>query len=775
MSTQTEQPPATPPAHDPHDEYTGAFGFFRRYQKLILYTAVIFALVTFSITGAMTKFFGDLFSPAVGPMPSIEVAGQRVELTTEDVEIGKFIAANLKALPSVLPPIKAGAVDADLGTCFAILRRASIASGLDVSMAEVDRAIDATLAQSNEAFKRTDTPTQLAVMVGMQSLARYRTLVKEAMRIGNYVRLHSIGVDGSDAALLEQLLEGQEKVTLRYALFDRKELEKELKQNGDVTEEKLREWIQGKEDAEKFRLQVVDTNHVALDVGAAMYAGFDAAQWEEELKEFKLGEEQQKQLYEQEKEARFKTETGEFQPITDEAVQAQLTKIAQVEEVLNKLLAKMGEEMQETLKPLQEDAQRTAQEKIQFQADRDAAKAAAEAKPEDEELQLKARQAEEAFVAKENAATAAQEAVEAARKGYDFKGRFAELTKDKAGFQLLTIAEKKSAEDLKDLSSIGLGEWKNPYLATSLQNVGEISSAPARAQEGGFLFQATDVDVRPLKPWDKIKEPVEEAYWAEQSKSAGEEKKKAMEEALLRLAKETIADKVAEIEGKKDTLVQERFTAWENELKQKLEKAEQMLQPGRLTPGSRNEADWRAERERVQALLGTGEQKRTEIAEAVAKELESEVEKAAREKYSEVFEAAAQAAGFQLATIGPIWRDANRQPFFQKRAEKPVAFLMTRGASALKVGETTEVLEDPQERRYYIATATAVEPRTLADLTRREFAQMRANFNQNFQDPIGFEDYRVMTAVQQSFTKDALFARYKYLDPVGEQRETGAK
>ncbi|MHC4515838.1 MAG: hypothetical protein ACYS5W_19345 [Planctomycetota bacterium] len=35
------------------EDATAAFGFFRRHQKLIVYTAGIFTLLTFSITGAV--------------------------------------------------------------------------------------------------------------------------------------------------------------------------------------------------------------------------------------------------------------------------------------------------------------------------------------------------------------------------------------------------------------------------------------------------------------------------------------------------------------------------------------------------------------------------------------------------------------------------------------------------------------------------------------------------------------------------------------------------
>jgi hypothetical protein len=76
------------PKHE-SDKFT--FDFFRRYQKAILYTAGIFALVTFSITGAMTQAVGTWFSPSVA-MPTMKLAdGTELHVTAEDYDIANFL------------------------------------------------------------------------------------------------------------------------------------------------------------------------------------------------------------------------------------------------------------------------------------------------------------------------------------------------------------------------------------------------------------------------------------------------------------------------------------------------------------------------------------------------------------------------------------------------------------------------------------------------------------------------------------------------------------
>src|SRR5262245_28022599 len=73
-----------------HEQFT--FDFFRRYQKAILYTAGIFALVTFSITGAMTSAVGTWFRPSV-PMPTMTLAdGRTIHVTSEDYEVAHYLS-----------------------------------------------------------------------------------------------------------------------------------------------------------------------------------------------------------------------------------------------------------------------------------------------------------------------------------------------------------------------------------------------------------------------------------------------------------------------------------------------------------------------------------------------------------------------------------------------------------------------------------------------------------------------------------------------------------
>ena len=163
MSTMSEQPQANEPApEETFDELTGVYGWFRRHQKKLLYTAGLFTLLTFSITGSLQSLVGGLFLKDI-ERGTIEVNGTRAKLTAEDYEIGGVLSRSLGRLPpGVILGVKAGeGGDSELAEVLAILRRAAIIEGFDASMTEVDKAIEF----SREQFK-VETTAQLATRSG---------------------------------------------------------------------------------------------------------------------------------------------------------------------------------------------------------------------------------------------------------------------------------------------------------------------------------------------------------------------------------------------------------------------------------------------------------------------------------------------------------------------------------------------------------------------------------------------------------------------------------
>jgi hypothetical protein len=800
MVTNPVQPAAPAPNPPEHfDEHSGVYGFFRRHQKKLLYTAGLFTLLTFSISGPMLSSIDDLFRKEPD-MPTISVNGARVAMAMEDYDIGRMLAGNtMFAVPrGVLPNILADRDEMnELGDSFAILRRAAIAEGFAVPMSQVDLAIE-TLREL--ATKKT--AQQLAQDFGFGSLAQYRNLVGEAMRIGTYLKLQSLALDCSEAEVLRQVTLDREKITLRVATFDERKLEEDLKKAATLTNEDLRKWLDGKSDREKRVMQAYDAPLADLRLLALLTADgqFDPEQWKDShLKDFTVADDQLQGLYEQEKENRFKLEGDKkYKPFDDAEVKANLTRLAQAEQVMTQLLTALRGKQGEQQKPAAEEINRTNAELGQKQAALSEidTKLATEQntlaslegqlaqKPDDADLKQKVEaskaavttlkdeqfKASEAIPALKNAVKVAEDAKKEADANFDLFAAAAELTKDKKGFVTKESTEKKSTDAWKDLGKDGLnlelGKWPGVNFG-GLQK-GSLGFAPGRTTEAVVLFQAKDVDMTPEKAWDKLKPLVETAYFTELARKQAEEKKKAMEETLLRLAKAKMPDKVTEIEGKKQTRIDAKVKEWEDATKAAVEKARTTL--AGLSPGTKVHATWESELRQKEGQLATKEAQVKRFEAEIQKAIEIEIGDEAKKHYKDVLDQAAAETGFTVAELPPYARDLqSRTPRFDKVFDPKVVYLM-RSQSELKVGDATGVLQDFTNRQFHVVVCTNAEPLGPADVSRRDFESLRTgDGNIPFAATVAFK------AFVQSFGVKALEARYDLKQTVGVQREEAAK
>ena len=99
MVDAAESPPAVKSPSAPE----GGMSFFRRYQKPILFTAVLFALVTFSIPVALTGFFTP--SNAREGSTMMLPGGRRIQVTGEDYAVSAGLLAAQSDLATVLPDL----------------------------------------------------------------------------------------------------------------------------------------------------------------------------------------------------------------------------------------------------------------------------------------------------------------------------------------------------------------------------------------------------------------------------------------------------------------------------------------------------------------------------------------------------------------------------------------------------------------------------------------------------------------------------------------------
>lgn len=783
MSTNPEQPQAGEPApEETFDELTGVYGFFRRHQKLLLYTAGLFTLLTFSITGSLQSLVGGAFSKDI-ERGSIQVNGERAKLTSEDYRYGTMIARSLARLPSgVILPIRAGdGGDSELGEVLAILRRAAIQEGFEPSLAEVDKAIEFSREQFN-----VESVAKLATRSGFSSTQEFRILVGEAMRIGMYQRLQVLAVDTSDAEVMRKVLRNQEKAAYKVAVWDAEAKQEQMVAESKLTDEELKTWLDEQDEGQQRRMGVFALPRVKLRVAAAKFGEgqFDASQWEESvLQDLDVSEDQLRSYYQQDPD-RWQDEEGNARAFEDEAVQAELRQMVQAEQVMNDLNTKLRAKLDEVVKPFTDkvaeaqadfDAANEARSKtLQEKLTREKAMIKAEqdlaAKPDDEALKaavevakVDSEAAAAADFAEEQRVTQMEAGVEAARQeevdarvAFDFAAEFAALTDGKTGFAVQETAELLDAEELADLDEVGLdlGSWDSAATATAIRDPGQLGFGPAQTSKAVILYQALETDPTPLKEWEELKPLVQDAFYSKKATDEAIEKNSAMKETILRLAKEQMPDFIKEKEEGRQARIDEDLATWEAGVKADIAKAEQQLRIQGL--GARAKKIWEQSLTSKQSELA-GKEARTQSIEAtVDREIEAEVRAEALKHYGEVIDAAAAELGFDLRELGPLPQKLSSRPRFDENFDKTTRYVY-RMHNEMAAGDAVGPIY--QDRSVHVIVCTAVEPLEAGDITRREFEMLRKNFAAR----------QMGNMLGSSFTQEELAQRYDLQKPVGEQ------
>lgn len=779
----SEQPQANESApEETFDELTGVYGWFRRHQKKLLYTAGLFTLLTFSITGSLQSLVGGMFLKDI-QRGTIEVGGQREKLTAEDYEYGGLLSRSLGRLPpGVMLGVKAGeGGDSELAEVLAILRRAAIIEGFEPSMAEVDKAIEFT----REEFK-VETTAQLATRSGFSSTQEFRILVAEAMRIGMYQRLQVLAADTSDAEVMRMVLRNEEKAAYRVAVWDAAKRQEQMLEESKLTDEELTSWLEDQNEGQKGRMGVYALPRVKLRVAAALFGEgqFDAEQWKDGvLKDVDFGADQLRAYY-QDGDERWKDEDGNVRAFDDESVQAELTEMVQAEQVMNDLNTKLRAKLDEITKPLvdkvaeaqtdfdnaNESRAKTLQEKLTKEQVLAKAEAKLEATPEDAELQgavTKAKAEAEAAAASDFAeeqrlqqmeagVETAKAAVATARVDFDFAGELATLTEGKTGFSVKETAELFDAEKLADLDEVGLGfgTWASANAATAIREPGQMGFGPSSTSKGVVCYQVLEADPTPLKPWEELKPLIQDAYFTKKATDEVIEKNTAMKDVVLRLAKEQMPDFIQEQQDGRQARIDEDLSKWESEVKAEIAKAEQKLKTPGLGP--RGKKLWEQHLTSKQTELKGKDGRKLSIESRVDREIDSEVRAEALKHYGAVLDAAAKETGFEVMEFGPLPRKLSSRPRFSKAYDKTTQYVYNMH-NELEEGAATGPIY--QDRSSHVIVCTSVAPLAVADVTRREFELLRKNFARRQMDSM----------LLAAFTQEELAARYQLEKPVGDQ------
>ncbi|MCA8944352.1 MAG: hypothetical protein KDB80_17440 [Planctomycetes bacterium] len=773
--------------------------FFRKYQKPILYFAVFFALIVFSITGDVMNFFGSIFRDQQ-PTASIAVHGHEAHLTERDFRTARAIVLRHERGDPVMVMPNLGSVDPNdrLSDTYAVLRREALEEGIEASWDEADQAIEAVA----RAFD--SDPTNL-IPVGFPSYESYRTAVWESLRIATLARLEMLGARPFGHDAVEDVLDDAELVKLRVASIDGDEVEKQLQEDLDARDdasEVVRKWVDELEDDDPMRRQFVDEERFQVEFAGIRVAEFDPTAFASELEGFEVSDEEARKFYDvnrfnlyryevedeappkdgeekedgngetdpkddapkdedekdgaaedgsdtpQDTEKPKKFEIREFDEVKDDVIRRK-----QAEHVMQQLWKQIQLALFDHLAP-QIDARTEA-----FAAMNEADAAQIEAKtalkedPDNEELSAALEAAQESYEAKREAHEAAEKAVTRARDAFDPLAKFVEIAGGRKGVFTLDSGEKPlSITGLVKLD--GLGDWTNAW-AVRAMTAGQVSSQVQFSKDCVFQFRVGETEQNKIKGFEDIEEDATAAYLSQQADEKVEKAKEDFEAALARLSREKLADRVGEIEGKKQTRLDEQMTEWREGVESSISEAEAQLA---TTSSTRAKTQLEKRLATLREELAAADDKRAEFEKAIDAELETEVDEALADAYSDVLEVAAAEAGMTITEVGPYRRNPPTYGPIDY-LPKPIQVLFYRDhIDDLEVGDATEVIEDSTLRTVQFAIVDEVKPATVADMSRREFVDATFTYRR-----------RVISSVSNlNYGIEAFKARLGYTEPGDE-------
>ncbi|MFO1051505.1 MAG: hypothetical protein U1F36_04785 [Planctomycetota bacterium] len=737
--------------------------FFRKYQRIILYTAGIFALVSFSISGPILTFFASLTQRSQ-PMASMKVEGRDVAVTVDDIATAQRLVQRGERGRSdlvVVLPTLFGAESTDSKVdVYAALRRLAIEYGLEYSDDEVDRAIDNALRIGNAAGL---TSVNDLWRGRYESLSEFRHIIGESLRISTFVRLQAMAIDTSLASVADSLSRDLERVTLDAAVLDEKALQTAIEQK-DVSDEDLGAWIASLTKAEQNSHGFLDQNRYKIDVASLANADFDPANFAEELAGKTFSDDEVSSYYELNKFRLWQKPKApdaaadappEYDPL-DDALKVTIRQRLGAEAVLKAIWDKVTERLNESIKA--EVAVRDAAIAKVDEAQKGVETASVRGNAADAtEAEKKAlTDAMAAVTAAKESVTSADKAVADKLASFDSKAAFEELAKGRKGLayasapeQSMTITQLESIEPVKP--------WTGSAAVAALTLAQPLTTQVQRSAGFSFHVRLRAIEETPLKPLADIRDKARTDWFTMKAGDAAKERTTGFEDDLKALSRAKIPERIAELEKERDTKLETKVADWKADIEKRLaeEKTQRDFHQKR-DPDSQAFHGHQAQVDKLEAELAKLEDQRKLFLEGLQKECDDAIAKAAKAHYGEVLAEAAAKHEFTVSSFGPYPRELFVAGRSRDAYPEAVQFLFGNPTvRGLEQGDATDVLPDAAHRKRYLAVCTKVEKGGLADITRRQLLDGRESA----------EYTRMSDGVEQSFSIEALTARWDWHQP----------
>ncbi len=750
---------------------------FEKYKRWIYLGLTLFALVTFSITGAIYAFFGQVGKPAPGSI-LLPASNKRVHLTESDLYYGQLLSrlqsyslSGRFGFPALIFNGMSMEDNKEPKFSYAILRRVAIEGGLDVSDDDIRL-------YKERVFKDAKiTPFQLAVQLRLGNESTLDEVIREAIRISVYVRSEILAaVDLGDAALGQYVKKERKLITLSHVDFEAGPKQKEWEKK-PPKDEVLLAWVKKMDSAKQLSLGFVDDTQVRFDGLALDYAKGDPAEWKEELKDFTApAEEDLRARYNQDRDQLYVREEWKKKEAAEKAAAKKKAEEEKkkAEEAIKK--AKKKEKKDKDGGLLQDPPKSTGQagkdpkkkdpKKGQNEATVPTPEQAKYKSFEEVRSDIERRIRLEAGIRKlldrarkaaEEFGTKAKEPKKGAKgtkslKDFDFKAWFEKAVKGRKGLFFIAPKPLANPESYADLGPVG--KWDQFWLLRNLEQAGVFLPDIQRTSKAAFFIRLLERKTNVLRPIAKIREEVRKAYAETEAMEWAKTQAQAFKEAVHQKAESLAGESFLKIRKKIETEVSKQLKEWKKNVQEEIQKLQSQLSSGDIP--ERAIAIYKKSIRDHQENLKKEAEKAKSIRKEVEKSEKKEIHEVLLPFFSKAWDQVVAEKKLKAKVLGPFFRDLqSSDPLFTLRYKGLDRFLMQQTEFLKKKkGELSDSLEDAEDKVWVIARLDQVADGGEAALDRKHFLQMKDTFVNG----------RVKTVLEHGYTFDILKKRFSFKD-----------
>jgi hypothetical protein len=756
---------------------------FEKYKRWIYLGLTLFALVTFSITGAIYAFFGQVGKPAPGSIV-LPATKKRVPLTETDLYYGQLLSrlqsyslSGRFSFPAFIFNGMSMEGNTEPKYSYGILRRVAIEGGLDVSDDEIK-------IYKERVFKNAQiSPFDLAVQLRLGNESTLDEVIREAIRISIYVRSEILAaVELGDAALGDYIKKERKLVTLSHVDFEAGPKQKEWEKK-PPKDEVLLAWVKKLDSAKQLNLGFVDDTQVRFDGMGLVYAKGDPAEWKEELKDFTApAEEDLRARYNQDRDQLYVREEWKKKEAAEKAAaekEKQAKKDKKDQPAKKDQEAKKDKDgglLQDPPKP--KTSGDSSSDKSPGKGKNSPKQGGEATVPTPEQAKYKSFEEVRADIERrirleaglrkllDRARKAAEEFVNKAKgkdpkkgnetskslKDFDFKTWFAEAVKGRKGILFMEPKPLANPESYSDLGAIG--KWEQFWLLRNLDQEGTFLPDIQRTNKAAFFIRLLERKTNVLRPLGKIRNEVRKAYAETEAMEWAKKQAKSFKDSVQKKAESLAGEAFGKIRKKIETEVKKQIADWKKSVSTEIKTLQEKVNSDDIP--ERAVSIYRKTIEDLQASLKKEEEKTKAIRKEVETSEKKEIHDVLLPFFPKAFDQVVAEKKLVAKVLGPFFRDIQTSdPLFSLKNKGIKRFLMQQSSFLKKkVGELSEALEDFEDKAWVVARLDAVVEGGEAALDRKHFLQMR--------DP--FVNGRVKKVLEHGYTFDILKKRFSFKD-----------